>query len=318
LTGQASFGKRARNYKRRGSRAGKRILDSLIRIIHEALRHRKEGGAEARFRLTNATGFCNHPKPGGPVDFSPLRGLLSAAVEEPLAERRKPHNTALWMVAGVWRVSQRWARFMLAGPRLGVPELVDFIGRNHIFRAIQVPGELEALGEILAPRRPECALEIGTAYGGTLLFLTRLASPQATIASVDLPGGRFGGGYSARRRWFYQRFARRRQRLHLLQGDSHSSATLDRLKAVLNGRALDYLFIDGDHSYDGVKCDFETYGPLVRNGGLIAFHDIVEGKPEMVGGVPKFWHEIKSRYRHREIIRNPRQGGYGIGVLYVG
>jgi hypothetical protein len=42
-------------------------------------------------------------------------------------------------------------------------------------------------------------LEIGTARGGTLFFLTRLASPHATIVSVDLPGGPFGGGYPRRR-----------------------------------------------------------------------------------------------------------------------
>jgi predicted O-methyltransferase YrrM len=91
----------------------------------------------------------------------------------------------------------------------------------------------------------------------------------------------------------------------------------DRVKALLGGQGLDYLFIDGDHTYEGVKCDFGMYGPMVRKGGLIAFHDIAEGLPEMVGGVPRFWQEVKSQYRHDEIIENRDQGGYGIGVLYV-
>ena len=198
-----------------------------------------------------------------------------------------------------------------------MPRLVDFVLENHFFTAYQVADMLRALGEILATLGPKCALEIGTARGGTLLFLTRLASPRATIISVDLPGGRFGGGYSSTRAWFYKRFARSGQRLQLLQGDSHTSDMMDRVKAVLGGQALDYLFINGDHTYEGVKCDFGMYGPMVRKGGLIALHDIAEGTPENVGGVPRFWREVKSQYRHVEIIKTRDQGGYGIGVLYV-
>jgi hypothetical protein len=43
----------------------------------------------------------------------------------------------------------------------------------------------------------------------------------------------------------------------------------------------------------------------------------VEGPAEKVGGVPRFWREVKSQYRAVEMIDNPNQGGYGIGVLYV-
>ena len=86
----------------------------------------------------------------------------------------------------------------------------------------------------------------------------------------------------------------------------------------LCGQALDYLLIDGDHSYPGVKCDFEMYGTTVRKSGLIAFHDIVwGGPPENVSGVPRFWRGIKSKCRHIERIKDRQQGGYGIGVLYL-
>ena len=216
-----------------------------------------------------------------------------------------------------WNFASGWAWFRLTEPRRDLPDLVNFVLGDHFFAAMQVRSELHALGEILAELQPRRALEIGTARGGTLLLLTRLANPQATIVSVDLPGGEFGGGYSRTRRWFYQRFARRKQKLHLLQGDSHSQEMLGRVKSAFDGEPLDYLFIDGDHLYEGVKSDLEMYGPLVKKGGLIAFHDIVEGKPEFVGGVPRFWREIRSGYRHKEFIEDPQQGGYGIGVLYV-
>jgi hypothetical protein len=85
----------------------------------------------------------------------------------------------------------------------------------------------------------------------------------------------------------------------------------------LSGHGLGFLFIDGEQSYVGAKRNFEMYGPMVRKRGRIAFHDIVEGPPEKIGGVPRFWREIKSKYRHIEIINDRQQGGYGIGVLYV-
>ena len=244
---------------------------------------------------------------------SPTQG---SALKKPVAQRAETGYSLLRKVAKGWNASRCWIRYLLVGSRRGVPGLVDFVLGNHFFRAWQVAGELTALGEILATLRPKCALEIGTSRGGTLLFLCRLASPQATIVSVDLPRGRFGGGYSSARAWFYMRFARR-QRLQLLQGDSHSSEMLARVKAVLGAQELDYLFIDGDHTYEGVKRDFELYAPLVCPGGIIALHDIVDGTPEKVGGVPRFWREIKSQYRHTEIIKDRQQGGWGIGVLHV-
>ena len=241
----------------------------------------------------------------------------TGALKAPAAPRPVQEYTLRYKFAWRWRAARCWARYALVGQHRGVPGLADFILGNHFFVAAQVPAELSALGEILAPLRPECALEIGTYHGGTLLLLCKLASPQAAIVSVDLPGGRFGGGYSSRRRWFYQRFGQRRQRLHLLRGDSHSHEMLARAKAALRGQPLDYLFIDGDHTYEGVKQDFELYAPLVQRGGIIALHDIAEHPPAAGCEVAKLWNQLKSQYRHAEIIEDRNQGWAGIGVLYV-
>jgi hypothetical protein len=37
--------------------------------------------------------------------------------------------------------------------------------------------------------------------------------------------------------------------------------------------SVDFLFIDGDHTYDAVRQDYELYFPKIRKGGLIFFHD---------------------------------------------
>jgi len=235
--------------------------------------------------------------------------------EGPVTQRVR--TTLPEKLAKGWNGSRCWISYLLWGSRRGVPGLVDFAVGNHFFRAYQRADELKGLGEILAARPPQCALEIGTAQGGTLLFLTRLASPQATIVSVDLRGGRFGGGYNDVRARLYKLFAVRQQRLHLLQGDSHSASVLASVKAVLGSQKLDYLFIDGDHTYEGVKRDFELYVPLVGKGGIMALHDIAEHPSATGCDVFRFWNEIKYRYRHTEIIGDRKQKRWGIGVLYV-
>jgi hypothetical protein len=80
--------------------------------------------------------------------------------------------------------------------------------------------------------------------GGTLYLWTRLAQPDGTIVSVDLPGGKFGGGYSPLRTPIYRRFARSKQKLHLMRADSHQPGTLDAVKKLFGGSEIDFLFID--------------------------------------------------------------------------
>ncbi|MGC8651549.1 MAG: hypothetical protein ACP5RX_02980 [Minisyncoccia bacterium] len=59
------------------------------------------------------------------------------------------------------------------------------------------------------------------------------------------------------------------------------------------------------------------YSPLVRKGGIIAFHDIAIHPPETECFVHNFWKEIKNNYQNKEIIRNKNQGWAGIGVLFL-
>jgi len=58
-----------------------------------------------------------------------------------------------------------------------------------------------------------------------------------------------------------------------------------------------------DHTYRGIKEDFEMYSPLVKENGIIALHDIVPGPPENVGGLPNFWNEIKHDFDYKEVVK---------------
>jgi predicted O-methyltransferase YrrM len=200
-------------------------------------------------------------------------------------------------------------------------EVFDFSWNfyNGLIRPMQIKEEFVELLKIFQELNPKYILEIGTANGGTLFCFCKLAQNDATIISIDLPEGPFGGGYPEWKIPIYQAFAKENQKLYLLRKDSHQQETLEEVKKILNGKGLDFLFIDGDHSYEGVKKDFEMYSPLVRKGGIIAFHDIAsKGNPEFTGGVKDFYNMIKSEYNYKtkEIIKDLNQEGFGIGVIY--
>jgi predicted O-methyltransferase YrrM len=178
----------------------------------------------------------------------------------------------------------------------------------------QVRGEMLALLRRLAETAPRTILELGTYHGGTIFLFTRVAAQNATLVTVDMDAGDYGGGYP--RTWapLLRSFARDKQNIRLVRGDSHAVSTFARVESLLK-EPIDFLFIDGDHTYEGVRNDFEMYEPLVRAGGLIALHDIVEGTADLVGGVPSFWSEVRSRFDAEEIVADRSQGGYGIGLL---
>jgi predicted O-methyltransferase YrrM len=199
----------------------------------------------------------------------------------------------------------------------------DFAGID--ITPCQIRSEIRQLLGMLEETRPRAALEIGTATGGSLFLLARVAAEDAMVVSVDLPQGEFGGGYPHWRERLYRSFASEGERIELIRADSHDPETLAMVTSVLHGRPLDFLFIDGDHSREGVECDFAMYSPLVRDGGLIAFHDIVPSPEKMPadgsglhycsGGVPEFWGQVKDVYDSRELVADWNQGSFGIGVL---
>jgi len=160
-------------------------------------------------------------------------------------------------------------------------------------------------------------LEVGTCGGGTLYVWAKVAKAGAKIITIDLPDT-----YEDDKIPIFKSFGKeKKQDIHLVRSDSHSLETLKIVTDILNGDKLDLLFIDGDHSYEGAKKDFELYSPLVRKGGVIGMHDIVPipiNSFQKEIGVHRFWDEIKNKYDHEEIIEDAgHQRGYGIGLLKV-
>lgn len=198
------------------------------------------------------------------------------------------------------------------GPIEDVEDVYRYATRANmsVLYCIQSKEELLPVLQKAKAMKPKVVLEIGTAGGATLFMLTRVADETATVISLDLPDGPFGGGYPEHRIPLYEAFAQPGQTLHLMREDSHQPATLSKLKDVLQGRQIDFALIDGDHTYGGVKQDFEMYAGLVRPGGLLVFHDIVYAE-----GVARFWGEIKNAEPTAEEYIAGQGSKFGIGVI---
>ncbi len=200
-------------------------------------------------------------------------------------------------------------------------EAYDFLSKNFFgaFKPGQVPSELTGLLNVIHLEKPKIIVEIGTSGGGTLMSICKTAPPDAVICSIDLPGGRFGGGYPSWKIPFFRSATKLSQTVHFLRMDSHKKETLGQLKQILGEQKVDFLFIDGDHTYEGVKLDFQMYSPLVKKGGIVGFHDIVVHHESLNCGVHDFWAELCLEHngRTREIIEDPGQGWAGIGLLHI-
>ena len=206
----------------------------------------------------------------------------------------------------------------------GLEETADFIlgPGSALVGAFQHRAEiLPFLRELLA-QPPRAVAEIGRAQGGTLALLCRAASPDALVISLDLPGGVYSGSAPPLNRGFWRKplleaLRGPGQELRLIDADSKAPAAVELFRSALGGRQLDLLFIDGDHTYEGVKADYELYSGFVKPGGVIAFHDIQPGFEDQGVAVRRFWKEYPLPGARREYIADPAQVSYGIGALLL-
>lgn len=217
-------------------------------------------------------------------------------------------------------LSRGAAKRALAAPRPADPAaLVDFAmdAAGGFFRPMQSRVEVTELVKLVRSRRPRHVLEIGTARGGTLFLLVQSAAPHAHIVSLDLPGGRNGGGYPRWKSELYRRFADGGRTLTLVRGNSHLESTRDKVAALSGPDGFDLIMIDADHSYAGVKRDFELYRPLLAPGGMIVMHDILPNRFDPEIAVAPFWEEVQRAYpATRELVEDYDQGHLGIGLVF--
>jgi len=162
--------------------------------------------------------------------------------------------------------------------------------------------EFGDLVEEVSKIKPTRILEIGSSHGGTLFFWDQLAGEGATIVSICR---QIGQGIT-------MDFSNAKSNLIMLKRDSHAPETIAEITGIFED-GIDFIFIDGDHSYDGVKADYEDYSPLVRPGGLMAFHDVCMGEDDKSlhnMGAAKFFREL-------DVPKKKIAFSFGIGIAYL-
>lgn len=87
--------------------------------------------------------------------------------------------------------------------------------------------------------------------------------------------------------------------------------TFDDALECFNDGTIDLLHVDGYHTYEAVKHDFETWLPKLSERGVVLLHDINTRRDGY--GVWQFWEEVNGEFLSLELVH-----AHGLGVLAVG
>ncbi|MEZ5942739.1 MAG: class I SAM-dependent methyltransferase [Planctomycetaceae bacterium] len=188
---------------------------------------------------------------------------------------------------------------------------------QEAFGVLQQEEEIVGVLDYIAEPNPKVIGEIGLKHSGNSFLFTQKCRGAQQYLGLDL---------KLENTDKLQYVAPDGMKFRFFEGNSYAPETVGQVESFLAGRQFDFLFIDGDHSFHGVKEDFLMYLPMVRPGGLVGFHDIVPDevarhgvKPEESlcygGDVYAFWAELKQHFEHREFVKSWDQIGFGIGII---
>ena len=113
-------------------------------------------------------------------------------------------------------------------------------------------------------------VEIGVWHGVTAAVLRRAMAHDGLLWAVDpFPPGRLG--FSLQAPIAHAEVRRiRNGRVRWIRMTGEDAANVYRQDA---GPPVDLIFIDGDHSYEGLLRDWRAWSPLVARGGVVCLHD---------------------------------------------
>jgi predicted O-methyltransferase YrrM len=164
-----------------------------------------------------------------------------------------------------------------------VKNVVDYCLNNYIIDRCyiqQVKEEFTLLAYFLNSFKPHNILEIGC-KGGTFYMFNKFSTGKKIGLDID--------DQYLQNIYFYMYG----EDFTFIKANSQTEETVRSIENICN--QFDFIFIDGDHSYEGVKRDFELYKKFLSPRGYIGFHDI---DPNHVfrdgpgGQVYKFWQEL--------------------------
>lgn len=182
---------------------------------------------------------------------------------------------------------------------------------NEEFAIQQSKEEISEFVDILMKNNTGICLEIGLGHYGSTHFLWRQIYKKVITIEKNFERIREFGRNMKK---FYGNWVLSDGRSQFFNGLSNDEKIISDVYNKVSD--VDFLFIDGNHSYESVLCDFLLYYPLVKKGGIIGFHDTKLSESNV--GVPKLISEIrdgKFTNGNRIIIEDIFHSNY-LGISY--
>jgi len=172
-------------------------------------------------------------------------------------------------------------------------------------------GHLPFANWLVLDRVPRRVVELGTHFGNSYFTMCQSVEhyrlPTKCFAVDCWEGDLQAGAYGQK---VYEQVLDY-NRSHYADFSSLLRMTFDEALASFKDGSVDLLHIDGLHTYDAVKHDFESWRGKLSDRAVVLFHDISVEKEGF--GVSRFWHELKSLYpMHAEFGHN-----FGLGILWA-
>ena len=161
------------------------------------------------------------------------------------------------------------------------------------------------LVEVLQPTK---IVELGTHFGVSYFSFCEAAeiySPN-TFIYVDTWQGDCQAGYYGDK--VNEKVKNHRDKYHQ-QRSALIRCQFNEAAERFEKNSIDIIHIDGLHTYEAVKEDYQTWEPILKEGGSLLFHDCNEREENF--GVWKIWEEIK-RNEDYQCIELPN--GHGLGI----
>ena len=156
--------------------------------------------------------------------------------------------------------------------------------------------------------RPRCIVELGVCLGTSFLSFCQAVKDgglDTALWAVDTwEGDPHTGFYDST---FLEQFRKglapyRSLRVHEL------ILPFDEARGRFDRASLDILHIDGCHTYEAVRHDYDTWSDAVGPDGIILFHDIAHQEGDF--GVHRLWDEVRHEHEAASFVHS-----HGLGVL---
>jgi hypothetical protein len=161
--------------------------------------------------------------------------------------------------------------------------------------------------------RPDMIVELGTEHGVSYMAFCHATAVRGSIGrwrcyavdswAGDAHTGNYGNEVFASLNNFNQTYYAAFSTLLRM--------TFDEALPRFADASIDLLHIDGLHTYEAVRHDFETWLPKLSSRGVVLFHDTAIRDRGF--GVWRLWHELTAELPHFEFLHSA-----GLGVLLVG